>query len=241
MNDYHTKCFFKYLLCVFLGVLSASTVVQAAKDKATLDERVVRSHDLLMEMMTSSTREIPTQVIAQSKAIVFVDQVKATFLVGLKGGYALAMLHNGEGGWSPPAFYRAGGVSFGLQAGGQRRQAILFIMNKEGTRMLTGDSGELGVDIGIAAGPTGANKDYSNITEIPVLAYTKTSGLYAGVSLKGTVFSPNNDDNRQFYGYDKLWAIHILEGKVDMPSVAKPLAEQLSQYVEDGLKKLEEQ
>lgn len=237
-----TSRFSFLFLLAFLGLMIGFMPdALARKTRAELAGQVVDAHNLLSDMMAMPDKSIPTEVIARAKAIMFVDRFQAGFIFGIKGGQAVAMLHDGEGNWSPPAFYRVGGGSVGLQIGGERRESILFIMTREGTRMLTGDSGEVGVDAGIAAGPTGANADLSNISETPVLAYTLSSGLYAGATVQGGVFSPSATNNELFYSNPEVSVMDILESRVQMPATAEPLVELLKIYVKDGKEKLGEQ
>lgn len=224
----------------FVGFLSLMLLLAPVLDarqssKTELTERVIRSQDLLGTIMNTPEVRIPTPVLAKAKAIIFVDRFQAGFIFGIKGGHGVALLHDGNGNWSPPAFYRMGGGSFGLQFGGERRESIYLIMTEEATRILTGDSGEFGVDAAIAAGPVGANADYSNISE-PILVYTLASGLYAGATIQGGVISPHDDNNAVMYG-DGTSALNILESGVPMPRPAEPLVETLRFYVKEGLDK----
>ena len=167
----------------------------------------------------------------------FIEQFRAGFIVAIRGGQGIGFLHNGEGGWSAPAFYRVGGASLGLQAGGDRQRLILVIMTEEGTRIMTGNSGEIGADISYAAGPIGNSADISNMYNVPILVYGETAGLYAGASIKGGVLSPSPKSNRTYYDNYDITVLDILEGRVKMPNEAKSLVEQLRKHVKAGKKK----
>lgn len=242
MHTFHFFLRFNILYCLLVCGFAVSSL-QAAKgkkDEADLAQRVTNAHGLFSEIMHTRGQEIPPVILADAKAILVVDRFQAGFIIGIKGGVGLAMLHDGIGNWSPPAFYRVGGASFGFQAGGERSETVYLLMTDEATRMLTGDSGEIGVDLGVVAGPVGRNIDYSNITRAPVYAYTLSRGLYAGATVQGGVFSPNHKNNETLYK-KAVSPLEILESRVIMPKVAEPFAEALRYYVTEGLKEKERQ
>lgn len=226
------------LLTLCIGLVLALPSAWGSTTKAELDQRVVKAQELLSLIMGTPATTIPTPVLAQAKAIVFVERFQGGVIIGIKGGSGVAMLHDGNGNWSPPAFYKMGGGSFGLQFGGEVRRSIWLIMNDEGTRLLTGEVGEFSLDMSIAAGPSGKNADYSNVTETPIISYSLTSGIYAGATLQGGLLTPSSENNAIFYSQEGISPLDILESRVDMPAIAQPIADTLSNYVKDGFKRL---
>jgi len=223
-----------WLLAIVVN-FSTPAIAKSAKDG--LIKRITTAESMLNKMMSDTKKSIPKDIIANSKAIIFVEQFRVGFIVAIRGGQGIGFLHNGKGGWSAPAFYRVGGASLGLQAGGDRQRLVLVIMTDEGTRILTGNSGEIGADISFAAGPVGDGKDITNYYGVPILVYGESAGLYAGLSIKGGVLSPSPKSNRIFYGSSEVTALDILEGRVKMPSEASSIITQLSGYVKQGKKK----
>ena len=224
------------LACLIAIAVCFLTPAAAKSSKSDLDKRIKNAEKLLDRMMLDPKHSIPKDIITNSKGIMFVEQFRAGFIVAIRGGQGLGFLHNGKGGWSAPAFYRVGGASLGLQAGGDRQRLVLVIMTEDGTRIMTGNSGEIGADISYAAGPVGDGADISNMYNVPILVYGEAAGLYAGLSIKGGVLSPSPKSNRTYYDNYDVTVLDILEGRVKMPNEAKSIIAQLSKYVKEGKK-----
>ena len=107
-------------------------------------------------------------------------------------------------------------------------------MTEDGTRIMTGNAGEFGADISYAAGPVGDGKEYSSYYNIPVLVYGESTGLYAGLSIKGGVISPSKKSNRIYYDNYDVTTLDILEGRVKMPDEAKQITGHMKRLVERG-------
>jgi len=122
-------------------------------------------------------------------------------------------------GWSAPAFYRLGGGTFGLQIGGQAVDVVMLFMNDRGLESLMAHKIKLGVDASASAGPVGrtAAADTNIAMHSEILTYSRSRGLFAGVSLKGSWFEQNGGDTRTFYGRDIDFR-NILSGSVRPPS-----------------------
>lgn len=210
-------------LLIFVVTLSASVADARTSSREELVDRVWLAEDYLEDTMLDPDMAIPEKLIADAYAIVIVQQFKAGFIFGVKGGAGVGMLHNRDGSWSPPAFYHLGAGSVGLQLGAEHRWSIYLIMSEEGTRLLTGDAGEIGVDFAAVAGPRGASEDLSNFDNIPILVYSSSEGLFAGASVEGGVLSPNDTSNQVFYDNDSVTALEILESNV----VVQPESESL--------------
>ena len=130
------------------------------------------------------------------------------------------------------SFFTIGGVSWGLQIGGEAIDLILVIIGQDALDGLLLDNITLGGDASVAAGPVGRDADASTdlLLKGGIFSYSRTKGLFAGVALKGAVITPNNVANRTFYGEDLSSKEILVEGKAGMPESAKELIETLSEY-----------
>lgn len=224
------------LISAFIFVTSVSG--QANKNpgkelKAAVD-RVDKASDVIEEVMKVRERAIPSDLMDKAKAIViFPGAVKAAFIVGGQGGRGVAIRRDGKG-WSAPAFVNMAGGSFGLQVGGQKTDYILLIMNNKGLKNLLEDKFEIGGEGSVAAGPVGRTAAAStNATmDAEILTYSRTKGIFAGISLKGVIISQDQDMNQAIFSKS---ARQILgEPPVpaaDAPTSLQKLSETLSVHV----------
>lgn len=141
-------------------------------------------------------------LLKNAKAAVIAPSVlKGAFIVGASGGSAVAIVREKNGRWSEPAFYTIGGVSFGLQIGGQASEVILLAMTDRGANALLGNSFKLGADVGIAAGPVGAGAQAASANlSADILSFSRSKGLYGGMSLSGSVIAVRDALNAAYYG-----------------------------------------
>lgn len=168
--------------------------------KAAVD-RVDKASDVVEEVMKVRERAIPSDLMDKAKAIViFPGTVKAAFIVGGQGGKGVAVRRL-EKGWSAPAFVNMAGGSVGLQIGGQKTDYVLLIMNDKGLKNLLEDKFEIGGEGSVAAGPVGRTAAAStNVTmDAEILTYSRTKGIFAGISLKGVVISQDQDMNQAVF------------------------------------------
>ena len=141
--------------------------------------------------------------LKDAKAVVIAPEfLKGAFVVGASGGNAVAMVRDGKTGrWSEPAFYTIGGASIGLQIGGESSEVILLAMTERGVSALMGNSFKLGAEAGVAAGPVGigAQAATANLSA-DVLSFSRSKGLYGGISLHGAVVAVREGLNLAYYG-----------------------------------------
>ena len=154
------------------------------------------------EIMGTPDKGIPTDLLNKAECVaVFPGVVKAGFIVGGKAGRGVASCRT-PSGWSAPAFLEIKGGSVGLQVGGSSTELVLLFMNTNGLKKLVSNKVELGADASVAAGPVGreaaASTDASMSAEI--LSYSRSKGLFAGISLKGSVVSAEKSDMEDTYG-----------------------------------------
>ena len=134
-------------------------------------------------------------------------------------------------GWGAPGAVRVEGGSFGFQIGGSSTDVVMLIMNEHGMHELDKDKVTLGGDASVAAGPVGrtasANTDAYMTAEI--LSWSRSKGLFAGVSLSGASLRPDRESNKELYG-QPLGNREILMTKMEAPPAAMPLIHELDRY-----------
>jgi lipid-binding SYLF domain-containing protein len=157
---------------------------------------------------------------------------KAGFIVGGKYGKGFAVCHKPGGkGWSAPAAVRIEGGSFGLQIGASETDVILIVQNESGMKKLLEDKFTLGGDAEATAGPVGRNASAQTDAQMraEILSYSRSRGIFAGISLSGATLRPDDDDNMELYG-KRMTNKEILAGGIPMPAAAKRLDMALSKY-----------
>jgi lipid-binding SYLF domain-containing protein len=211
--------FWKFPLLISAFFLLASAKIQ--DDKGT--ERINNSTAILKEF-TKMSESIPHQLLEEYQGIVIIPKlINAGFVVGGKRGQGIAMVKLANGKWSDPVFVTLTGGSFGLQIGVQSVDMILVFRHKGVlTKVKNGDF-TIGGDISAAAGPVGrsstASTDYK--LEAEVYSYSRSKGLFAGISIHGSNLSINKSANAAFYG-SNLTSSQIFEtSKSASPAVVE--------------------
>ena len=126
--------------------------------------------------------------------------LKGAFVIGASGGTGVFLVREEGGKWTNPAFYTIGSVSFGFQIGGQASEVILLAMTDRGVTTLLQSSVKLGADVGIAAGPYGAGAQAATANiSADILAFSRSKGLYGGISLDGAVVDVRDSLNKAYY------------------------------------------
>jgi SH3 domain-containing YSC84-like protein 1 len=184
------------------------------------------------EIMSTPDKGIPGDLLNKAECVaVFPSVIKAGFIVGGKVGRGVASCRTASG-WSAPAFLEIKGGSIGLQAGGSSTELVLLFMNTNGLKKLVNNKVELGADASIAAGPVGreaaASTDASMSAEI--LSYSRSKGLFAGISLKGSVVSAEKSDMEGTYGRG-MTALQVLQASnTRAPAEVQVFANKLGEY-----------
>jgi lipid-binding SYLF domain-containing protein len=193
---------------MFLGVTIAALVSFSLATKAQEgpnteeSSRVRESIAVLNEVMTTSDTAIPSSIAGKAEGIaIFPGTIKAGFIFGGMRGRGILSART-EGSWSAPTFMTLTGGSIGLQIGGQAADLVLIIMNRRGLEQFVRNQFKFGADAAVAAGPVGrdaqANTDLQLRAEI--LSYSRSRGLFAGVTVNGSTVRADLDANERFYG-----------------------------------------
>lgn len=219
-------------LALALGCVSTATAQSSKrlKDAARHSSAAAR---VFNEIMNTPDKGVPKELLDRAEAVaVFPGVVKAAFIIGGRGGQGV-ISRRIKGGWSAPAFFNIGGGSFGLQIGASKTDYVLLIMNEEGVKGLMEDKFEMGGAASVAAGPVGRTAAAStNATlDAGILTYSRSKGLFAGVSLEGAVINPDNDLNEALYEGKKASAVLDREHSMrEMPAVVRIFPRTLSRY-----------
>jgi SH3 domain-containing YSC84-like protein 1 len=199
-----------------------------------LENRISESARVLNDMMRAPDGSIPSDLLRRSRAVViFPSVIKAGLGVGGQYGTGVVLRRNpGTGKWGPPAFITLVGGSFGWQIGVQATDLVLLIMSDVSLRSLFHDKFTIGADASIAAGPIG--RDASASTDIAlsagILSYSRAKGIYAGISLQGSIMQADWVANEGYYGSDLSMIDGFFEGKGHISPAAARLIQLLNKY-----------
>ncbi len=213
----------KSILICFVGLVAAASVWAANKEQKRLENA-----GAVMQEIVDIPENIPQDVMEKAECvIVFPSVLKAAFVVGASYGRGAMVCRTGEhfrGPWGAPAMYALEGGSVGFQIGGQATDLVLLIMNDRGVTSILSSKVKLGGDASVAAGPVGrdasANTDAYMRAEI--LSYSRSRGLFAGISLEGSTLRPDDDATADVYGRP-LTAKEIVLGHVKVPMSGRRL------------------
>jgi SH3 domain-containing YSC84-like protein 1 len=173
--------------------------------------------------------DIPQDLLDKARCVVVLPSVlKAAFVAGGSYGRGVMVCRTGKdytGPWGAPAMYALEGGSFGFQIGGEATDFVILVMNSRGVESLLHSKVKLGGDASVAAGPKGrtASADTDAFMRAEMLSYSRSRGVFAGISLEGSTLRPDDDANKRVYGGDASASQIITESKFQAPAVAKPL------------------
>src|SRR5579863_10494250 len=207
------------LLLSLMGLAGTSAWAGSAREDT--DARLQSSVDVLHSIMATPDKGIPEEVLSNAKCILVVpDLIKGGFIFGGKHGRGVASCRT-AGGWSAPAFVSIGGGSWGLQIGVEGVDLVMLVMNDRGFQHLLSSKFELTGEGSVAAGPVGrhasAGTDWKMNTEM--LTYSRSKGVFAGLTLEGAVVEQDNDSTRAIYGRHMTFR-NILSGRATTPRSA---------------------
>ena len=219
---------FRYLslaLCFVLG--------SAALDAANKEQSRLENCGVVMQEILDVPDNIPQELLDKAECVIVIPSMTKVAL-GIGGSYGRGAMvcRSGKtfnGPWGAPAMYALEGGSFGLQLGAQSTDVVLLVMNNRGVDALLNSKVKLGANLSAAAGPKGRNAEASTDASLraEILSYSRSRGLFAGVSLEGTSLRPDDDASEQVYGR-KMTARNILTGKrITVPASGRHLVDVL--------------
>lgn len=195
--------------------------VWASSGREDSVERLQAAADVLHSIQDAPDHGIPNSVLEDAKCIIVVPNlIKGGFIFGAKHGRGVVTCRTPDG-WSAPAFISVGGGSWGLQIGVEEVDLVMLVMNDRGVQHLLSSKFELSGEGAVAAGPVGrqavAGTDWKLNTEI--LSYSRTKGIFAGLTLEGAVVEQDNDSTFAIYAHEPTFR-KVLSGKVATPEPA---------------------
>jgi SH3 domain-containing YSC84-like protein 1 len=215
-------------VCI-LTILAASLLGAEPKEI----ERVKDAATVFDEVMGIKERTIPQELLDKAECVVIVPAVKK-LAFGFGGKYGKGVIscrpENGES-WTGPSTIRVEGGSVGFQIGGTSTDVVMLVMNKRGAEKLLQSKFTLGGDVSVAAGPVGRDASAETDAQMhaEILSYSRSRGLFAGVSLAGATLRQDADDNEHIYG-KAVTPQQILHGEVKPPASVQKLIDTLDKY-----------
>ena len=202
-----------------LTLLPSVTIAQQVET-----DRMTEAARVLEEVLGAPDKGVPEAIIEKAQAVVVIPStVKGALLIGAQRGKGV-MSAKSASGWSSPAFVTLTGGSLGLQIGGQATDIVLVVVNERGIDNLAQNTFKIGGDASVAAGPVGreatASTDYK--LQAQILSYSRSRGLFAGISLAGSTLRTDRDANEEIYGVGYRTRNIVVERKVEPTAAAEP-------------------
>lgn len=209
-------------ILAFAGTMSSAAF--AADREAKVVDRLDAAVDTLADMTKAADNGIPQELMENSHCVIVIPGMKkAGFIFGAKYGRGFASCRRASGtGWSAPAAMRVEGGSVGFQIGASETDVVLLVMNDRGMKHLLSDKFTIGGDATAAAGPIGrgATAQTDALMHAEMLSYSRSRGLFAGISLEGATLRPDEESNRELYRHS-ITNRQILTGNVKTPAAAE--------------------
>jgi SH3 domain-containing YSC84-like protein 1 len=217
----------KRVLAVVICVGLATPLFAQSAEKVA--DRLTASTQVLKEILGTPDKGIPKDLLDKSECVLVYPSVKkGAFIVGASYGRGVITCRTGanlNGPWSAPAMFALEGASFGLQAGGQATDFVLLIMNDKGAQTVLKSKVKLGADASIAAGPVGrtTSAETDIVMQAQILSWSRSQGVFAGISLAGSTMRSDDGANKTLYGRDLTATQIVRQGVVKAPPEARPL------------------
>lgn len=214
-----------------LALLLSMPAIAFASDKDDDIARIQRATRVFQEIMSAPDKGIPSDILASAKCIAIIPgDKKFAFIFGGNYGRGLVTCHT-DHGWSAPLFLAVEGGSVGYQIGGSSTDLVMIFMNDHALQSLLGDKFKLGADATVAAGPVGRNASAGTDVRLSaeILSYSRSKGVFAGVSLDGAVVQADKSGDHAMYG-DSVTRKEILDSQAPVPESARPLLQEIARY-----------
>ncbi len=212
-----------------MGLIASTTLFAQSNE----EKRLKAAGDVLHEIMEIRDKAIPQELLDKSEcAVVIPGMKKGAFIIGGKYGKGFFTCRNLNGdGWGSPASVIVEGGSVGFQIGGSENDVILLVMNKKGANRLLNNQFKLGGEASVAAGPVGRTTSAQTdiLLTAEILSYSRSRGVFAGISLEGSTLRQDLDSNKDLYG-KTMTNKEIIEGNPKPPAAAATLLADLSKF-----------
>ena len=221
------------ILLAIMAIVNPLVAQQSPEDEV---KRVAEATTVLEEIMAAADKSVPRSIMEKAEGIaVFPSMIKGGLVVGAQHGRGILSVRNKQtGAWSSPAFLSITGGSVGAQIGVQAIDLVLVINGQRGLEQLVQNQFKVGADASAAAGPVG--RDASASTDIQmraqILSYSRTRGLFAGVTLNGSTIRQDRDANERFYGTAFRTGQIVFDGMGSSPDAANAWKAALTKYAQ---------
>jgi lipid-binding SYLF domain-containing protein len=216
---------------ILLGLLTCGFAIHAlAADEDA--QRLKAASDTLQEIMGTPDKGIPTSLFQKAECVVIIPGMKkAGFVFSGKYGRGYASCRKASGGWTDPAGMRIEGGGFGFQIGGSETDLVLLVMSRKGMNGLLTSKFTLGGEASVAGGPVGrdATAQTDATMRADILSWSRSRGVFAGISLQGGTLRPDEDANKGLYG-QKVSSKSVLTGESNPTLASDPLKPELKEY-----------
>jgi len=219
-------------ICV--GLICFSFVAAFASADTNKEQARVENSGKVIKEILDVPDNVPQGLLDKAKCVVVLPSV-VKFAIGIGGSYGRGVMtcrtgENFNGPWGPPTMMALEGGSFGLQLGGQATDFVLLLMSDSSARGVLSSKVKLGADASAAAGPKG--RDAAAATDVTlraeILTYSRSRGLFAGISLEGSTLRPDKNGNKDLYEKDVPAKDIVLKGAVPAPPSAQELLSTLN-------------
>ena len=217
----------KYLVAAACLTLVSGAVYARKLNK---EQKRLEECGVVMQEVLNVPDNIPHELLEKAECVIVIPSVKKlAFGVGADYGRGAMICRTGEhfrGAWGAPAMYALEGGSVGFQIGGEATDLVLLVMNGKGMDSILSSKVKLGADASVAGGPKGrdASADTDAWMRAEILSYSRSRGLFAGVSLEGSTIRPDNDASERVYGREIKAADIVRSDKMSVPATGRHLA-----------------
>jgi SH3 domain-containing YSC84-like protein 1 len=221
-----------------LALCAVASAAQGAAEGSKEAKQLEKATSVLNEIMQTPDKGIPSDLFEKAVCVGIVpSEIKGA--LGIGGTYGRGVLvcrKHGNGPWGAPSLFTLGGANIGFQLGGKATDVVFLVMNPGGVNKLLQDKVKLGAEVSATAGPVGRTAEGATDAQLhaEILSYSRTRGLFAGVSLEGQVLKQDADDNERLYGRRANPKAILISGVVKPPPAARPLDNALTKYAPHG-------
>ena len=221
------------ILPIIAIAITMALPLRADSSRSDDIQRINNSAQVLQEVMNTPDKGIPQELLESAKCIAIIPATKKfAFIAGGEYGKGLVTCRTAQG-WSAPLFLTIGGGSFGLQIGGSSTDLVMIFRNRDGFDSLLSDKFKIGADATAAAGPVGRHADAATDVKMnaEILTWSRSRGIFAGISLDGAVVEPDRSGNNAMYGANGQ-PKEVLSGGVHVPEAAEALVGEIARYAQ---------
>src|SRR6202046_5709959 len=224
----------RFLILATLGLMASMTAF-ASSDREDDVARTQKSTQVFNDIMSAPDKGIPHDLLNKAKCVAIIPgELKFAFIFGGNYGRGVATCRTASG-WSAPMFVAVDGGSVGYQIGGSSTDLVMLFMNDHALHSLLSDKFKIGADASVAAGPVGRNAAAGTDLKLSaeILSYSRSKGVFIGVSLDGAVMQADKSGDKSMYG-DDVDRHEILSGKVPVPGSARVLLDEIGGYAQEA-------